>query len=244
MTHWSSTREHLRWDALEVVAAFAGRTWGNSVVITGSFALALYAQSPARLPNDIDLAVTNRTRLLEVARSLQRLSIRATNIRNVRTFNGAIDSNEQLIHVAGSEEGVASDLLPCQVVLNGHLDCPTESFTVLTEQVAVHQRQVLLADKLHALWKTRASRRVSSRVRDLYDLQLAVADPSAQGALYEAQSIAAQMERPRRPLGCYPVEWVPAWRLLNNQSGFELDIDEAWNALRIIVDSAERDLVD
>jgi len=206
-------------------------------VVGGSYAFALHAGFPARAPNDLDVSFSEAALLDEMLSTATSWAVAATSPRAVRLFSGGIASSEVVVlapDLLGS--GGVADRFACQFVFEDELS-PAELTDVNKQFVNVEALAWVIGKKLHALWKERASTRVSTRSRDLFDLQIAIARANDIGFdAIAAARCASSYGPPRASLGDFPPEWHAPWREMSNATGIESELADAWASLRGIVE--------
>lgn len=227
-----TTRDELRLRALETLVVGFVERFGASVAVGGSYAVSLHTRHNARLPNDLDLVTDDPSLLDPFLEECERVSALSFPAERVVLFSGEIQSVERLVALADRKNASrVADLIACQLTVIPPSEMPDQLMSLDDRDVNVLGFSVLLANKLHALWKVRTTSLVSSRVRDLYDLARVAACPEFRGHLDRATALAGEMSSPRRPLGSYPREWIPSWRDLNRAGGTTLGLDDAWRDL-------------
>lgn len=219
------------------VAGVAFQSVGEVAVATGSFALALQTRFPFRIPNDLDFITHDENTMERLVRVLAGLSASPVQVRQIRLFDTTTSSVELTLQLKGG--GVAiQDLLPCQIsVRRSQSIVPVVRTRYGADSLFIEHLDYLLANKLHALWKARNPHRVSSRCRDLFDLELMFAKGMSVENFVHSAKIAFSLGMPRSGLGRVPREWLPVWHGLNSSIGQNLDIDTAWVHLHSIIET-------
>ena len=228
----TTTRDMLRLSALQSLVVGFAESLGGSLVVGGSYAVSLHMRHAARLPNDLDFITDDPLLVPLFLRECDRLSAIEFPAERVALFSGEIQSVEKMVAVVdGDRPNQLIDLIACHLALVARHEIKEQRMHLGGGVVSVVEFSLLLANKLHALWKVRTTGVVSTRVRDLYDLARVWSTGEYEDELQAAASLAAGMGSPRDPLGSYPREWIPAWRDLNRASGTTFSIDEVWREL-------------
>ncbi|WP_236685369.1 nucleotidyl transferase AbiEii/AbiGii toxin family protein [Demequina salsinemoris] len=94
--------------------------------------------------------------------------------------------------------------------------------------VQVEPLEWVIANKLHALFKCRDARRVSSRCRDLFDLEL-IGLPEQEVPRSSVRRHLRELDTCWRIASDPPGEWEVAWSKLATATPIQRSLDEAWS---------------
>ncbi|MFG2464508.1 nucleotidyl transferase AbiEii/AbiGii toxin family protein [Streptomyces canus] len=224
-------RDLLRIKALSRLAEALAPADNDTEMVVGSVALAAHLSPGSyRVPNDIDI-VTRRSadRLFEVINGIAGVRV-LSEVTHVPLFTGPSGVHE-LVLAIGPSDGRPYDRLACQLSENWPTCSQGTTVTYRGSAVRVEAIEWVVAHKVHALLKSRDTPRVSSRIRDLFDLVLTSSHsrlPTAEDIRDICMSFPEPMTtRPSRVAD----EWRVQWRIMWRDTGTDVDLDRAWTWL-------------
>ncbi|MFF3709480.1 nucleotidyl transferase AbiEii/AbiGii toxin family protein [Streptomyces phaeochromogenes] len=224
-------RDLLRIKALSQLAEALAPADGDTEMVAGSVALAAHLSPGSyRVPNDIDI-VTRRSaeQLFEVINGLAGVRVLSA-VTHVPLFSG-LSGVHELVLAIGPSGGRPYDRLACQLSEGWPTGSRGTSVTYRGSAVRVETIEWVVAHKVHALLKLRETSRVSSRIRDLFDLVLTSSHsrlPAAEAIRDICTSFPEPMTTSQPPVAD---EWRVQWRIMWRDAGMDVDLDRAWTWL-------------
>jgi hypothetical protein len=224
-----TVRDRIRFETVYDLAEVLCSTSTALGTLTGSVALSLFVGEPYRIPDDFDLIA--RASLEHIRKALEE----STHIMPVGDFRQTIfrAGTQGTFHIKVARfDQQLQDRLDVQVATvwptDNRISVPLPGRAV---DVYVEPFEWLAAHKLHALFKRRQSRFVSSRTRDLYDLAIIgipVLAEYSTAILRNLRILGEELVFPPSP----PEEWRVLWSKLNAAAGLEMDLNQCWTAVR------------
>ncbi|MGW7242097.1 nucleotidyl transferase AbiEii/AbiGii toxin family protein [Streptomyces sp. NPDC054804] len=221
-------RDLLRIEALSQLAEALAPADSDTEMVVGSVALAAHLSPGSyRVPNDIDIVTRRSTeQLLEVIDGISGVRVLSA-VTHVPLFSG-LSGVHELVLAIGPSGRRPYDRFACQ--LSGDWSTGSHGTTVTYRGSAVRVETIewVVAHKVHALLKSRDTSRVSSRIRDLFDLVLTYSH-SRLPAVEDIRDICTSFPEPmttRAPR--VADEWRVQWRIMWRDAGVDVDLDRAW----------------